>query len=94
MTTRDPDLAESSRYVFGVFLIDEYFEGDQEECGYVISHSKWRIELKPDEAHQMLLTGIPIPTINKLYVTMTRSRGNLFLMKGSMFKKYKAAYLV
>ncbi len=54
MTTRDSDMADYSRYVFGVFLIDEYFEGDQEECGYVVSRSKWRIELKPDEARQIL----------------------------------------
>ena len=54
MTTRDPDMADYSRYIFGVFLIDEYFEGDQEECGYVASHSKWRIELKPDESRQIL----------------------------------------
>ena len=54
MTTRDPDTADYSRYIFGVFLIDEYFEGDQEECGYVAGHSKWRIELKPDEARQVL----------------------------------------
>ncbi len=54
MTTRDPDMGDYSRYIFGVFLIDEYFEGDQEECGYVACHSKWRIELKPDEAYQIL----------------------------------------
>ena len=54
MTTRDPGAADTSRYIFGVFLIDEYFEGDDREEGYVVCHSKWRIELKPDEAHKIL----------------------------------------
>ena len=54
MTTRDPGAADCSRYIFGVFLIDEYFEGDDREEGYVVCHSKWRIELRPDEARQIL----------------------------------------
>lgn len=32
-------------------------------------------------------------TINKLYVAMTRSCGNLYLIKSSTFKKYKNEYL-
>lgn len=32
-------------------------------------------------------------TLNKLYVAMTRSRGNLFLMKASTFKTIKDAYI-
>ena len=35
-----------------------------------------------------------MPTINKLYVAMTRSKGDLFLIKASMFKKYKSDYSV
>ena len=45
MTTRDPGMQDFSRYIFGVFLIDEYFEGDERDEGYVTCHSKWRIEL-------------------------------------------------
>ena len=37
--------------------------------------------------------GIPTSTINKLYVAMTRSRGNLYLMKSSTFKKFKSSYI-
>lgn len=37
--------------------------------------------------------GIPISTINKLYVAMTRSRGNLFLVKASTFKSLKSQYI-
>lgn len=32
-------------------------------------------------------------TINKLYVAMTRSRGNLYLLKASTFKTIKNAYI-
>lgn len=38
--------------------------------------------------------GTPISTINKLYVAMTRSRGDLYLMKASTFKELKDAYII
>ena len=37
--------------------------------------------------------GIATSTINKLYVAMTRSKGNLYLVKSSTFKKIKDAYI-
>lgn len=37
-------------------------------------------------------TGIPASTINKLYVAMTRSCGNLFLMKHSTFQRLRNYY--
>ncbi len=54
LTTRDPCDLEDKRFIFAVFLVDEIFEGDAKEAGYVKSNSKWRIELTPHEAHQML----------------------------------------
>lgn len=36
----------------------------------------------------------PISTRNKLYVAMTRSRGDLYLMKASTFKALKASYII
>lgn len=36
--------------------------------------------------------GIPVITKNKLYVALTRSQGNLYLVKASVFKKIKALY--
>ena len=54
LTTRDPYANDRARYIFAVFLIDEYYEGDGKEEGYVQCHSRWHIELKPDEARQML----------------------------------------
>lgn len=38
--------------------------------------------------------GIPVSTLNKLYVAMTRSRGNLYLIKASTFKLFKDKYTV
>lgn len=36
--------------------------------------------------------GVPKQTINKLYVALTRSRGNVYLMKSSVFKCVKDKY--
>ncbi|WP_455541941.1 hypothetical protein [Intestinibacter sp.] len=56
LTTRNPDMEESQRYIFAVFLIDDAFQGepkdDQEGC--VESRSKYRIKLSPKQAKQML----------------------------------------
>ncbi len=54
LTTRDPETADRDRYIFAVFLIDEYYDGDEKQEGFVQCHSKWKIELKPTEARQML----------------------------------------
>ena len=35
---------------------------------------------------------IPMSTLNKLYVAMTRSCGNLYLIKSSTFKLIKNSY--
>ena len=43
---------------------------------------------------QFSTKGIPISTLNKLYVAMTRSRGNLYLIKASAFKNFKNPYLI
>lgn len=54
LTTRDPNSSERERYIFGVFLVDETYEGDNQEEGYVTTKSKYRIKLSPKEAHKML----------------------------------------
>lgn len=38
-------------------------------------------------------SGIPTSTLNKLYVAMTRSKGNLYLISSKSFKKIKQNYL-
>ena len=36
---------------------------------------------------------VKLSTLNKLYVAMTRSRGDLYIMKASTFKEIKDAYI-
>lgn len=66
-----------------------YSKGDTVDVACVILTNKFE-KLDKDE---FSLAGIPVPTINKLYVAMTRSKGDLFLIKASVFKKYRAVYL-
>ena len=54
LTTRLPGSTDDTRFIFAVFLVDDSYEGDGREEGYVTNHSKWRIELTPDEAKKML----------------------------------------
>lgn len=65
-----------------------YSKGDTVDAACVILTDKFE-KLDTDE---FSLAGISVQTINKLYVAMTRSKGDLFLIKASMFKKYKSAY--
>jgi len=55
LTTRDPGSIENERYIFAVFLVDESYEGDNCDEGYVTTSSKYKIKLSPKEAHSMLL---------------------------------------
>jgi hypothetical protein len=54
LTTRDPDSTERERYIFAVFLVDETYEGDNSDEGYVTTKSKYRIQFTPEEAHKLL----------------------------------------
>ncbi|HHY82236.1 MAG TPA: hypothetical protein GX505_06105 [Clostridiales bacterium] len=54
LTTRDPYSHERDRYIFAVFLVDEAFEGDNRDEGFVTTRSNFRIKLSPHEAHKML----------------------------------------
>ncbi len=54
LTTRDPQSTEESRYIFAVFLVDETYEGDGQEAGYVGTKSRYRIKLSPPEARSLL----------------------------------------
>lgn len=53
LTTREPNMNEEDRYIFAVFLVDETYEGDNTEEGYVTTSSKYKIELSPKEARRM-----------------------------------------
>lgn len=53
LTTRLPDSKEAERIIFGVFLIDDILEGNDQESGYVANKSTYRITLTLDEAKMM-----------------------------------------
>lgn len=55
LTTVEPNTSEETRFVFGVFLVDETYEGDDSEEGYVTTNSKYKLKLSPEEAHKILL---------------------------------------
>ena len=55
LTTVEPNTSEEERFVFGLFLVDETYEGDDQEEGYVTTKSKYKLKLSPEEAHQILL---------------------------------------
>lgn len=80
---------EASNYSFEA-MNWSYSKGDTVDAACVILTDKFE-NLDTDE---FSIAGIPRPTINKLYVAMTRSKGDLYLIKASAFKKYKAAYSV
>lgn len=50
LTTRDPRSKEEDRYIFAVFLVDDTYEGDGREEGYVSTKSEYKIKLTPNEA--------------------------------------------
>lgn len=54
LTTRKPYTEEKERFIFAVFLIDETYEGDSAEAGYVTTNSEYRIDLTPIEAEKLL----------------------------------------
>jgi len=54
LTTRAPNYtSDEFRFVFAVFLVDESYEGDHQDAGYVTTNSDWKIALTPQEAHQI-----------------------------------------
>ena len=54
LTTRIPNCMEKDRCIFAVFLVDETYEGDEEEAGYVHTESKYKIKLSPKQAQSIL----------------------------------------
>lgn len=52
LTTRDPESTESERYIFAAFLVDETYEGDGKDEGYVTTRSEYKIKLTPKEARK------------------------------------------
>ena len=53
LTTREPETKEHNRFVFGVFLVDETYDGDDSDEGYVTTRSKYKIKLTTEQARRM-----------------------------------------
>ena len=66
-----------------------YSKGDTMDAVCVILTDNFE-KLTDDEFSTKEISG---STINKLYVAMTRSRGNLYLMRASTFKKIRDLYV-
>ena len=54
LTTVAPNTLETDRMVFGVFLVDKSYEGDDQAEGYVTTDSKYKLKLSPAEANKIL----------------------------------------
>lgn len=53
LTTKLPYADDIDRFIFAAFLIDESYEGDNREEGFVRAHPKYRIQLSLDEAKKL-----------------------------------------
>lgn len=81
--------SDAARYSFSA-LNWSYSKGDTVDRACVILTKDFE---KLSET-EFSIKKIPISTRNKLYVAMTRSRGDLYLIKSSTFKKWKDAYII
>jgi len=80
--------SEAARYSFSA-VNWSYSKGDTVDCACVILTKDFE-KLAEDD---FSIKKISISTLNKLYVAMTRSRGDLYLIKSSTFKKLQDAYI-
>lgn len=53
LTTREPYTTEEERFIFAVFLVDQTYDGDDLDEGFVSTQSKYKIKLTTEQAHQM-----------------------------------------
>lgn len=54
LTTRLPGGSEADRFIFAVFLVDDFDEGDGAEEGYVSTKSKFKLTFSENECRRML----------------------------------------
>ncbi|NMA54310.1 MAG: malate synthase [Firmicutes bacterium] len=54
LTIRDSNMPEQNRYIQGVFMVNENFDGRKCEDGYIVAHSEHRLRLSKQEAKKML----------------------------------------
>ena len=53
LTTRLPTKKENERLIFGLFMVDDLFEGSNSMSGYVACNSKYKVSLSLEEAQHM-----------------------------------------
>jgi len=53
LTTRLPSTKEADRIIFGAFIVDEIFEGNESDEGYVLGKSDYKIQITLKEAQKM-----------------------------------------
>lgn len=53
LTTRLPYEPEENRFIFAVFLVNDTYEGDTREEGYVSTSSRYKVEMTPNEAQKL-----------------------------------------
>ena len=53
LTTKLPYTDDKDRFIFAVFLIDENYQGDKNDEGYVGANPKYRMDLSLDEAKKL-----------------------------------------
>lgn len=80
--------SNAARYSFPA-LNWSYSKGNTVDCACVILTEDFE-ELAEDK---FSIKKISVSTLNKLYVAMTRSRGDLYLIKSSTFKKLQDGYM-
>lgn len=78
----------SEKYIFNSMNWG-YSKGDTVDNACVILTEKFD-NMNNEE---FIVEGVAISTLNKLYVAMTRSKGNLYLIKADTFKKIRDKYI-
>lgn len=53
LSTKLPKTKEKDRFIFAVFLIDEFFEGNQVDAGRITADKKYRLQLSLEEAKEL-----------------------------------------
>ena len=53
LTTRIPGSPEQERIIFGLFIIADYYEGDEDTAGYVSAHSKYRLVFSAEQGRRL-----------------------------------------
>lgn len=87
LTTREPYALEKDRFVFGVFIVDEAYEGDNREQGYVTTSSKYKLSLSLDDAKKFFSGIIIIMIMLRKSSMVARVAQIYYELTGSLYFK-------